>query len=568
MNTPVPPPLGSFLRCLCLCLFLLLPGYVSGQDGDLVRHLEELKKQLGEVKAEKKTYRQEISYKPEQPYRLDVLTEETDSKGKTVKRRAVLNLGAMDKNLVRRENSRDLMWISARSGGLPAIKTYQDEVLGDYSGVLELYCKDADHARAVEESLKAAIPLADAAWRKSISLPAGLPDLRNWLVAHVNNVDAGDVTLKQKLVLDDKHPAQTWLTLEEYDKKGLKKAERLGWDLGDLHEPSVRAQVRRKQVVVEAEIRQKQEFVSVEQDGKIKDLARTVVIATEDVDQAQLLVLALQNAIPLARTASENLLPKAASQPDGLQKFSQQIKNFTVNQENHEQSLTAAQVATYIHRTTKDKSVTEEQYVFNFADLSEPSVTIEPSRLVYWVEATTAGKQPLIEVRKNGEQQNYTQKIAFQAPDLATAKQMQHLLRYIIKSSSNQEVPRDLEWLRTSLAGFDERQVGLRQKLETREGGSCKIALTTRKESSKKVDEYLYEFNLNDIDPDKVALKVKGKTVEVAIPTRFGEELIKEYANSDKIKYARETTLVVPGIATGKTMVATLQKLVRECPKK
>ncbi|GAB3170844.1 hypothetical protein GCM10027291_22870 [Telluribacter humicola] len=549
-------------------MLLLLSGAVLGQGGDLVRHLEELKKQLGEVKADKKTYRQEVSYTPEQPYRLNILTEETDSKGKSIKRRAVLNLGAMDKNLVGRENSKDLMWVSARSGSLPVIKTYEDEVLGDYSSVLELYCKDVDNARAVEEALKAAIPLADAAWRKTISLPTELPALRSWLVAHVQNIDAGDVTLKQALVLDDKHPAQTWLTFEEYDKKGLKKAEKFGWDLGDLHEPSVKAQVRRKQVMVEADIRQKQEFVSVEQDGKKNGFARTVSIATEDVDQAQLLVLALQTAIPLARTASEHTLPKATSLQDGLHKLSQLVQNFTINQENHEQSLTAAQVATYSHRTAKEKGTTEEQYIFNFADLSEPSVSIETSKQVFLVEATTAGKQSLIEVRKDGEQQNYTQKLALQAPDLATAKQMQHLLRYIIKSSSNKEAPHDLAWLRTSLAGFDERQVGVQQKLEIREGSTCKVALSVRKESNKKVDEYLYEFNLYDIDADKVSLKVKGKNVEVAVPTRFGEELIKEYTNGDKIKYAKETTFAVPGIATGKSVVATLQKLVRDCPKK
>jgi hypothetical protein len=158
--------------------------------------------------------------------------------------------------------------------------------------------------------------------------------------------------------------------------------------------------------------------------------------------------------------------------------------------------------------------------------------------------------------------------VKFFVPDLNTAKQLQHVLSYVIKNAPKEVAPKDYTWLKTTLAGFDERKLEIAQMLETREGEQCKISYTTRKETSKKTDEHLYEFNLYDIDPNKMTLNVKGKTVEVALITNYGENIIKDYENGGKINYSKQISLVVPSIETGKAVMATFQKMVKECSNK
>lgn len=553
-------------------LYILLFGFLLFPllcySSNLPTQLDELKKHVGKVEGEKSSFEQEISYDPAAPYRIELVFTETDKKGRVTENRAVFNLALLNKNLVRRENSRDLMWVSAKSGKMPVIKMYENDVLSNYTGELKIYSRDVDNARAIEEILKAAIPLAEEAWKSSIALPAGLPALRQWVADHIKEVDAGDKVFQQAIVPDNEHPARVWLNREEHTDKGLKKAERFGWNFGDLHEPSVSMRIRGKQMMVEASTRQKQKFVRTEEDGELKGFSNNITLYADDIDQAHLLVQVLREMIPLAREASEKALLQPASLEEGVRLLCEQITEFTVNQDKYEQSLVIGPTATYTHRQSNEKKSSEEKFVFDPGDLNEQSVSIEAGKQAYEVSVSTREGQSLIESWKNGEQQNYSKQLSFYVAELSAAKQLAHLLSYVIPASRREFKPQNFAWLQTTMAGFDEQQLGIRQQLEPQEGDNCKLAVSTFSESSRKVDEHLIEFNLYDIDPNQLSLVVKGKTVSVLLPTNYREEIIKDYANGDKIKYIREFAFVVPSIETGKEMIATLGQMVRDCSQK
>lgn len=142
------------------------------------------------------------------------------------------------------------------------------------------------------------------------------------------------------------HPAQAWLMLEEYNQKGLKSAKRYGWNFGDLHEPSLAVKVSKDEVVVESKVRQNQDFVRIEEDGKT-EFENEIAFHMEDVDKAHILVQTLQNLIPMAREASLNALPETSSFDKTLALLKEQIKSFSANEMSYEQSLSGDQIATY-----------------------------------------------------------------------------------------------------------------------------------------------------------------------------------------------------------------------------
>ncbi len=553
----------QFFTFLLLMLFSL---FCHGSK--LPNHLEELKKQLKVVEGDKVTFEQQLNYDPAVPYRLEILLKETDKKGRITERRRVLNLGMMNKNLVRRENSRDLMWVSVKTGGLPVIKVYENGELDDYEEELQLYAQNVDNARAIEDIIRAAIPLAETAWKQSVALPSNLPALRQWITEHVKEVDAGKETFKQWAEEDPEHPARVLLVRETYDEKGLEQTERISWNCGDLHEPSVRLRIRGKEMMIEADTREKQKFISVEKDGELEGFKNSLVIYADDVDQAQLLIQVMRDLIPLARAASEGVLLQPSSLQEGMELIRSQLQEFSVNQEKCQQSLEESPVTVYARQLTNDKGRQEEKFIFDWSDLNEQSIAIATGRQFYEVEVATKESKSMIAVWEDGEQQNYDDQLSFYVAELPAAKQLSHLLQYVISSAKRELAPQNLGWLQTTLAGFDEGKAGLKQKLEQREEDNCKLSLTTLQEGGKKVDEHLIEFNLYDIDPDKLALEVKGKTVFVRLPTNFGEEIIKDYENGDKINYTDQFYFIVPDIEVGKTMVATLNKMVRDCSEK
>ncbi|SDK31259.1 hypothetical protein SAMN05421823_102421 [Catalinimonas alkaloidigena] len=548
-------------------VWALLISTTTQAQHPLLEPLATLQQQVKEVATDKNTYEQALSFSADKPYLLELTRKEIDKKGKESQQRYVFNLGLMDKNLVRRNTSQGLMRISARSGGQPVIKEYEDGELDGFTDELELYCTDVDNARAIEEALKAAIPLAEEAWKSTIAIPTELAPLRQWITDQVQNVEAGDATYKQALSPEEGHAARGVLTRQKSTSKGLEDEERYEWNFGDLHEPSVTMKVSGKLISVKANIRQNKKFVRREEGGELKGFDDEISLYAADADQAQVLVQGLRDLIPLARAASEKLLIQPTSTAEGLTHLKNQIQSFKVGTTSYEQSFDGDAVATYIRTTTDEKKSEEEKFVFNFGDLNEKSVSIDVNKLTFTVSATTTNKQSFVGVFEDGERQNYTSSVAFYVPDLPTAKQLEHLLVYCIGNLRKDGQAQDLSWLSATLAGLDERALGMTQKLELREGDNCKMSFATREDDGKKVKENLYEFNVYDLDPDKVGLSVKSKTVSVVAPTKYNEKIIKNYENGDKVSYVSSLSITAPDIETGRTMVATLQKMIRDCKK-
>lgn len=172
-----------------ILIFMLLPFLCNGNE--LVAQLEILKDAIGEVQGEDTSYEQVLNYHPSNPHKTELVQTETDKKGKITVKTAIFNLGLLDKNLISRDNKSGFMWISARSGGMPVIKLYENGELDSYESELQIYSTGVDNAREIEEALKTAIPLSEASWKSSINLPTDLVGLKERFSQHIKNIVAG-----------------------------------------------------------------------------------------------------------------------------------------------------------------------------------------------------------------------------------------------------------------------------------------------------------------------------------------------------------------------------------------
>lgn len=552
---------------ICLFFAATIPSQLIGQGSTLMGQLDQLKKEVGDVETEKKKYSQELLVDPENAYKVELVTKETDNKGKTIEKKFMFNFGLMEKNLVKRDNSKELMWISAKSGKTPIIKTYVEGTLSDYTSNLEFYCRDIDHARKIEGLIKSIIPLAEKEWKNSVVLPKDLNGLRDWLKINIVDVNEGETQIKQELAVKNVNNESN-LVVAEYDTKGVKKSESFTFDFGDLNERSVSMRVHRKRVSVVVNTNQNFDFIKTEENGQVKKYNHSLEIYFDDVDKAQIAILGLQEMIPKAKKDSEQKVVTPSSLKEGLAILTRLTKNFTVNDENYEHALIEGALTTYTQKVNDKKGDVDYSYTFDFSDLNETSLSIKPVRHNLLVEATAKNRKALIEVHKNGEQQNYGQQVKFHMEDITSAKQFLHALKFVIAQSPKSLKPKDFEWLKNSFTTFDEKRVELKQTLDLRDGEKCKIAFTTTKELSKKVDEHIIEFNFYDIDPNNLTLNIKGKKVEVSLTTNYNESIIKDYQNGGKISYTKQVSFSVPDIETGKIMLATLEKVVKDCSTK
>ncbi|MBR9923327.1 MAG: hypothetical protein GYB31_21045, partial [Bacteroidetes bacterium] len=180
------------------------------------------------------------------------------------------------------------------------------------------------------------------------------------------------------------------------------------------------------------------------------------------------------------------------------------------------------------------------------------------------VEVEVPGRKDYIYVEENGEQQNYEEDLLLPAADLEAAKKIQHYVEAAIRQCPTDITATDWSWIEKEIAAGAVTEADVNQSVEQMEGNPCKWAVEII-ESGKKTQEDRYEFNLYDINPEKIDLQISGKRVLIRMETNDRAEIIQRYSNSEDLGYERDLSFEVKDVATAKILVATMKELMEGC---
>lgn len=543
-------------------LFLSIP--LLGQTKEeLIQKIQDIQAQLKEVSTGKETYVQELNFKEDAPYSLIFILRTTDKKGKSSIEEYLFNLGLFDQNLVRWSSNRDQMRLTLKAGNQEVAEFLKDGEMKGYENEVVFYCPDVDNARAVEALFKEAIPIAEVLWKAAINLPQDLDGLHDWTKEKIGTVDVDNKSYRQSWSVDESSNHQVIFTSEETGKP----TQSYRFSLADLLSESIKANIKGKEVLIELGTRQKNSFVRVEEDGILTDYTDKLMIRANHPDEAQEIIFALNEMLPLARTQADKAYTvDIADLQEGLNAVQSTVTSFNDGTTLFEPTIKADCQTSLMVKTTANSKSEENTYHFHYSDLDPQSLEIEVKKTELNIFARADNRVNLIQHFELNEQQNYTNTLRIPAADIPSAKLLMAYMKYVIQNCENDITLQDLDWLAQTLGEADIPETSQQLKKQEADDG-CKLAFTLTEDNGKKIRSELFEFNLYDLDPDDLGLQVKGKQVLVNLETKSKEKIINNYSDGEKLSYVNNFDMLLKDIPTAKNVVYTLKELIKACQK-
>lgn len=543
-------------------LFLCsLPLTLPGQPTTLLDSLEALKNMIKDVQVGKDNYQQELQINKSQPYRIDLIITEIDTKGREERMQFAVNLALIDPNLIHYEDGKDQIRVNLRSASGPVVKVYDNNELDGYDREAYILAFNIDNAREIERILESVIPLAKARWEKDNILPEEFHALSEWVQHRITSVRVDEDQWDQNWSTAEDVP--TLVTLRVKDEKGDNYCYR--WNLADIHAPSIEVDVKGKLVIIEMGISKRARFIQVEENGELDNYENSLALLFAEVDEAQAMGHALRKLVDLAEEEDASYRPAYEDPAAAMGALQKNLPGFSIDGEKYAQSITGGCLATYELTIDDNKGSETLKAIFDFADLYGPGVEIQVKGKSVSVMAPTVNSADYVYLSEKGEQQNYDDEVQFLVSDLPEAKLIQYQVKQLAEQCSDEIERQDFSWIQTQAEGIHNTMPAFRQQLDLMEDNACKWSFVQEEEKGKKTEVQRLEFNLYDLDAQRVSLDVKGKTVMVNTSTLRNEEIIKVYRNNEELTYTEDLSMLVNDVATGKILAESLKALISNC---
>ena len=91
-----------------------------------------------------------------------------------------------------------------------------------------------------------------------------------------------------------------------------------------------------------------------------------------------------------------------------------------------------------------------------------------------------------------------------------------------------------------------------------------KLRLTIKEIKDQKSTEYIYEFNLSDINPNSLGYDISGKKLSVDLITNYNSKVIKIYKNGEIQNYSNQMNIYVADIEIARNIILALKESIEE----
>ncbi|CAM4232961.1 hypothetical protein [Zobellia nedashkovskayae] len=396
-------------------------------------HLQWLEKNIGNVDLPKHQITQQLS-KDLEKSGVVALNQTVDSKNE----RFEFNLSLLNPNSVNYKISGDEFLIEVGSAkGVSGIKFYSDEVLKGYTDKVFFYANSLANGKNIYKVLKEIIPLA------TTEFDASKPDFNtvnsalDYLNNHIDDIQSDGRTTAQKLTLED-----YMATFSLKETISDKNEEHLySFNLTDINQNKISFNDKKTRFYLVLNTNKEEKYIGHSFNGETENYEKEILLYFNSYDEAyvskealQFLVVHFKDQITETNESFEIGLEDALSQ------LSSEIKPVQADNLRYEQEIELLETETSTFKFTQtessDKKTTEYVYEFSAKDLSQKSSKVIVSGKRVWAEIGVKSEQKLVKVYKDGQVQNYENKIEIEALNPENAKEIVAILKRLAASKS------------------------------------------------------------------------------------------------------------------------------------
>jgi hypothetical protein len=511
------------------------------------------------------TYKQSFS-KGAKSYLAQLKTEKTDSRGNTQTETYIFDLSDIDHSSIAVDVSGSELTIE-----LPVRDNkYFIQVLSadgslSYSKGMEIHADDIEQARNISNALSYLVSNTRAERKEWTSYSQAL----TYVKENLREVKSGSSSYAQSVSFgtspSDKVSFRSVIT----DSKGTSSEELSEIYLNDLV-PAAELNVSSGSAYISLESRDKNKYIRQIIDGNTGSYANSLKIYVEDIDNARDMAGALEYAI----NNSKSGVIEFASAEKAIEWLRSGTGEVNIDSKNIKQTLRIApelenKLELLVVTTDEGSTPVNERYEIYPGDLSVEDLEIKVSGKKLYVPLST-GKLKYIKVFKENELQNFSSSADVYFEDVLKAKNFISAVKFIHEKSMVRDRLQTSEsaawdYLSSHLKKIETSGTEYEQELE-KVSDNCKLKFTRIETDSKgESTEYVYEFNLKDIDAANSGLVVSSSKLYLNLVTTEKQKFIKTYKNGEAGNFVYDFDLFVDDILVAKNMLGAFSTLMDSC---
>jgi hypothetical protein len=529
-----------------------------------------LKENISKSSTGQASLEQSFSYGERKDYLVSFNVKKTDQKGVATEEKyefSILDINR--KNLAVKVSGIQLAVSVETNGNKPYIKYTKNNELQSYANDFEIVTDDVDQARNIIAAFSTAIDksklvIPDLPMQKSL----------DFITTNTSDLTLEKKTLKQAINFIPGNGTKSTFTYAEPDSKGKSIEERYEFYLNDLDTGNLNFKVSGKKISIVCLSKNKTKFIKYYKDNILQDFQNEIGILTSDIETSREMVEAFKSAIRGSQTKPA-VWKNIGEAVDYLTKT---LTGETLGSDIYKLNFSSISAeplnVKYVQGKTDSKGVmAEESFEFYPYMLDPATVKIGSGGKYLNIEVSVNGEKLFVKTFKEGKQQAFDDKIELMAFDSRQAQEIAEAIKYIAGNGK----PKDKVWSdKQSVIKFITENVGdiksegkeVKQKIGLVNNDPCRISLTVSSSDDKgKTTDEIYEFTLTDMNKALADLKVGGKKIEVTIPCKNKEKLVKVYKNGEQQAWGSEAKFEAADVETARNIAEAFRSAIGQCEK-
>ncbi|SHI88355.1 hypothetical protein SAMN05444280_107102 [Tangfeifania diversioriginum] len=545
---------------------IFLIANLLAQDQELEEKLDFLKENTVPVKDKRTEYRQTFSYDPEN-YLLLSISIVDSRKGEEI----IMSVNAIDINpfLVKFEPSKEVVEITAgTNGGRDLVKVVEDGEIQNYDDELVFYASGIEEARQLADALKAVAEYAKDNSESLISVSNDKQTLLNEIDNAIQEVKVNDDVYVQEFSFDSEN--NNIVTFKISNATG-DEVEQFTVNIADLNLHKIDFETDREEVVIPVVTKGERDLIAYTENGETGNYTNELELKVNSIEEARMLEAQLEALVALAEK-EETVDYSSFSYQQCLDILQNNIGQVVINQDAYDQEfeISPDNDLVFIY-TLNDVSEGEKyEYVVNAADFGKVPVNFDTDKNSVLIELKTAGDRELIRVTENNEDVDYESEMKIRSPDVETAREVaavfsrfnQLALEKMEKSVAFPDVSEAENYVLSAVADVVVETDTYQQSLEK---GSSECLLKYNLTDVSDDTRYVYEFNLKDVDVNKIHFETDGAEALVTIQIKGENDLVQVYENGEADDFTDEFQIKAKDLEQARKLETAFKMMTESC---
>jgi hypothetical protein len=547
-------------------LAIFLTGSLFAQSQNLEANLNILKENTVTVKDKKTEYQQTFSHDPDNHLLLTISI--TDSrKGE----QTIMSVNAMDLNpfLVKFKPDKELVEITAgTNGGRDLVKVVEDGEIQNYDDELLFYASGIEEARQLTDALKAVAQYAKDNSEALFSVGNDKLTLLSDIDNAVKEVRVNDNVYVQEFSYDAEN--NNIVTFKISNAAG-DEVEEFTVNIADLNLHKIDFETNRNEVVIPLITKGERDLIAYTENGETGNYTDELELKVNSIEEARILEAQLEALVSLAEK-EETVDYSAYSYEQCAEILQNNIAQVVINQDAYDQEFQVSPENDLVFiYTLNDVSEGEKyEYVSNASDFGKIPINFSTNKNSVFIELKTMGDRDLIRITENDEDVDYDSELKIRCPDVETARELagvftrfnQLALEKMEKSVAFTDVSEAENYVLSSVGDVVVETDTYQQSLEK---GSSECLMIYNLTDVSDDTQYIYEFNLKDVDVNKIQFGTNKGEALVTIQIKGGNDLVQVYENGEADDFTDEFQIKAKDIEQARKLETALKMLTTAC---